>query len=36
MLFGYYSGTDLMLRNTTNQLLRIFVFTAMKVSLWVE
>jgi hypothetical protein len=32
MFFGYYSVTDLMLRNTTNQLLRIFVVTAVKVS----
>jgi len=36
MVHGYYSGTDLMLRNVTNQLLRIFTFTAMKVSLWFE
>jgi len=32
MVFGYYNGTDLMLRNITEQLLWMFVVTAMKVS----
>ena len=29
MVLGYYSGTDLMLRNITNELRRTFVVTAM-------
>ena len=36
MVFRYFSVTDHMLRNIANQLLLIFVFTAMKVSLWFE
>ena len=36
MIFGCYSVTDLMLRNTANQLLRIFVVTATKVIWWFE
>jgi hypothetical protein len=36
MVFGYYSGTDFMLRKITNQLWRNFVVTVMKVSLWFE
>jgi len=31
MFFRYYSGTDHMLINITNKLLRIFVVTAMTV-----
>jgi len=33
MLYGCYICTDLMLRNITNYLLRIFVVTALKGSL---
>jgi len=34
MVFRYNNVNDLMLRNIINQLLRMFVFTAMKVILW--
>jgi len=33
MVFRRYSGTDLMLRNIINELQRIFLVTAMTVSL---
>jgi hypothetical protein len=31
MVFNYYSSTDVMLKNVTNQLRRIFVVAVMKV-----
>jgi hypothetical protein len=36
MFLGCYSGTDLMLGNVSIEMGRIFVFTAMTVSLWFE
>jgi len=36
MVHVYYNGTDIMLRNVTNQMRLIFMFTAMTFSLWFE
>jgi hypothetical protein len=36
MVLRYYSGTDFMLGNVSNEMRRIFVVTAMTVIVWVE